>query len=147
MTQRRRQLFGLSAALVAVALAVWLLGPRTAITAENAEKIQVGMTRAEVEALLGGPARDEAGGALEPLFDGSESALERDALRERLAMARHGDRLTRNGAATIAYKSWESGQVVVLIGFQEGRVDVIDINPARPIHRGPLDRLRRWLGR
>ena len=51
---RRLLLLALPAALVAVLLAAWLLWARTAITRENAERIRVGMTLAEVEAILGG---------------------------------------------------------------------------------------------
>jgi hypothetical protein len=64
MTCRRLLVLGLPAGLVALAVAAWLLWPRTAITRENAAKIQPGMTLAEVEAFLGGPARDESTGPL-----------------------------------------------------------------------------------
>src|SRR5262245_11545526 len=64
-TRRRRMVVvGLLAALGALGLTLWLLWPRTAITLENAARIESGMTRAQVEAILGGPARDEAGGPL-----------------------------------------------------------------------------------
>ena len=50
--------------LSALGLALWLLWPREwAITEENIGRIQKGMMRAEVEAILGGPARDDSGGA------------------------------------------------------------------------------------
>jgi outer membrane protein assembly factor BamE (lipoprotein component of BamABCDE complex) len=62
MTRRRLLLFALIAVAVVLAVGVWLLWPRTAITRENAAKIQAGMTLAEVEAILGGPARDEMTG-------------------------------------------------------------------------------------
>jgi hypothetical protein len=59
MTTRRRLLvFGLLAGLLVLGASVWLLLPRTAITRENAQKIQVGMTLAEVETILGHPAGD-----------------------------------------------------------------------------------------
>src|SRR4051812_9676536 len=58
MSRHCRFLF-LSVAAVAVGLAVgvWVLWPHTEITPENAAKIRKGMTLAEVEAILGGPAR------------------------------------------------------------------------------------------
>jgi hypothetical protein len=79
--RRRLVLLGVPAAVVAVALVVWLLLPRgTAITRGNAAKIQPGMTRAEVEALLGGPAGDYTAGryaaAPEPVAVGGPSFSE-----------------------------------------------------------------------
>ena len=65
MTRRRVLLLGLLATAVGVAAAAWLLWPRTAITRENAAKVREGMTLAEVEAILGGPARDETTGPVE----------------------------------------------------------------------------------
>jgi hypothetical protein len=63
MTKRKHRLLLLSLpALVALTVGAWLLWPRSAITRENAEKIQSGMTPAEVEAILGGPPRDESRG-------------------------------------------------------------------------------------
>ena len=59
-TRRRLLLFGLLAGLLALGTGVWLLWPRpSAITSENAAKIQVGMTLAEVEVILGARARRE----------------------------------------------------------------------------------------
>ncbi len=43
---------------------VWVLWPRTAITLENYERVHDGMTRAEVETILGGPPRDETDGRI-----------------------------------------------------------------------------------
>jgi hypothetical protein len=57
MRRRRLLLFGLAAGLIVLAVGTWLLWPQpTAITEENYGKIRVGMTREEVEAILGGPA-------------------------------------------------------------------------------------------
>ena len=58
-------LFAPPLALGALGLALWLLWPReSAITEENIASIQIGMTRAQVEAILGGPARDESDGRI-----------------------------------------------------------------------------------
>jgi hypothetical protein len=63
MTRRsRRLLIALPVAVVLTLALAWLLWPRMAITRDNAAKITVGMTLAEVEAILGGPARDETTG-------------------------------------------------------------------------------------
>ena len=76
MRIRRVLMFGLPAVTLAGLLAFWLLPTRTAITRQNAEKIQKGMTLAEVEDILGGPPRDDGFGlvALRRL-DGSECAM------------------------------------------------------------------------
>jgi hypothetical protein len=50
MTRRRLLLFGLPAALLLISVAIWLMIPA------EARKIQPGMTLAEVEEILGGPA-------------------------------------------------------------------------------------------
>src|SRR5438132_9649603 len=60
MSRRRLLLFAVMAVVVVLAVGPWLPWPRTAITLENAAKIQIGMMLAEAEAILGGPARDES---------------------------------------------------------------------------------------
>ena len=63
--------------LSGVALAgCWLL-PRTQINAANFAKLQVGMTRAEVEAILGGSPRDESTGELVPVFSPDDDAAKK----------------------------------------------------------------------
>ncbi len=58
----RRGLLLLAAAVALGPLVgCWLLTPRTAIMRWNAARIEIGMTPAEVEAILGGPARQEGG--------------------------------------------------------------------------------------
>jgi hypothetical protein len=60
MTRRRLLLLALPVALALLAVgATWLLLPQTAITRANAARIKPGMTLAQVEAILGGPARHE----------------------------------------------------------------------------------------
>jgi hypothetical protein len=61
-TRRRLFLLALCVAVVLLGVGIWLLWPRwphTAISQENVNRINVGMTLAEVEQILGGPARDE----------------------------------------------------------------------------------------
>jgi len=59
MTRRRLVLFALPVALMLLGVVGWVLWyPPPGITLENAERIHQGMTLAEVEALLGGPAGD-----------------------------------------------------------------------------------------
>jgi hypothetical protein len=50
-------LVGVTAGLAVLAVGAWLFWPRpSSITEENDDKVRVGMTREEVEAILGGPA-------------------------------------------------------------------------------------------
>ena len=60
MTRRRVLLLGSVASFVGLVAGVWAILPRpSAINRENAAKIKEGMTLAEVEAILGGRARNE----------------------------------------------------------------------------------------
>ena len=78
MSKRKRRLVGQAAlaSLGALGLALWLLWPRTAINQTNYERIRVGTTLAEVEAVLGGPAGNYAsrpvGEISIPPFEGSD---------------------------------------------------------------------------
>src|SRR5690242_5130368 len=64
MSKRRRRFLalGLCVCVLLTGSVLWLLLPRTAITRENAALIQVGMTRAKVQAILGGPPRNDTSG-------------------------------------------------------------------------------------
>jgi hypothetical protein len=148
MTRRTRRLllFGLPAGLVAAMLAVWLLWPRTAITRENAERIAVGMTLAEVEQILGGPARDEATG---PVTADGPGTLWLMAPRKQYLLVDYGARVTVPGAKAPAPAAprWVSDQVMITVSLDaDGRVESCNTIPVRRTEEGPLDRLRRWLG-
>jgi hypothetical protein len=63
ITRPRLLLLGILASLLSLCFGIWVLWPRnTAITNESFDKIRRGMTQSEVEAILGGPARDETCG-------------------------------------------------------------------------------------
>jgi hypothetical protein len=120
MSRRTRRLLPLVllVATVPLAVAAWLLWPPTAITPKNAERIRPGMTLAEVEAILGGPARDEAP-KQPPLVNIQSVRPDRE---------------------------WNSDQVSVCVFLDAaGRVRECRafLVPRPP---GPVDRLRRWLG-
>jgi hypothetical protein len=68
MTRRRLFLFAALAAL-GVASTVAFLWPRPRVTKESYERIKLGMTRPEVEALLGGPPGDYTSGPRRPTDD------------------------------------------------------------------------------
>ncbi len=127
MTRRRRLLvFGLLASLLVLGVRGWVLWPRmaTAITRESAARIQENMTLAEVEALLGGPARDETTGPLEDLG--------------------MGDPLGNRGV--VVFRTWKSDLVSIWAGFDEdNRVTGRIIVYTRRAPENLLDMFRRWL--
>jgi hypothetical protein len=120
MTRRTRRLLlaALPVAVLAAGLVAWLLWPPpSAITRENAEKIRAGMTLAEVEALLGGPARNESG------------------------LPDHYIDVTRRSED----KCWASERLIVVVVLDDaGRVIQHSEFPMRG--GGGLATLRRWLG-
>jgi hypothetical protein len=118
---RLRWGLGLVAVVGVVGIAAFLLGPRSPVNPDNFEKIQVGMTLAEVEDILGGPGR--------PVSVWNRSGR-------------------RNAAGELAQETcrvWEGGETVITIFFDEQGV-VLE----KEIGHQPgsmLDRFRRWLGR
>ena len=108
-TRRRLMLFGLLAGLLALGAGGWLLWPRTsAITRENAAKIKAGMSLAEVEAILGGPAR---GGERKLQIDLDPDPIQGDGLRclSCSAAPRESCRHALAMAAPLAAKSFQPG--------------------------------------
>jgi hypothetical protein len=138
MTRRRRFLFlSLAAAVVALAIGVWLLWPRTAITWENYERIQIGMTLAEVEVILGGPARDESTGPLVPASPDVD-----DSQVDLFPVSYNWRVLVRSRPMC-----WTSDRLMARVDFDDaGRVAGMDHLAVRRADEGILDRLRRWLG-
>jgi hypothetical protein len=138
MSRRTRRLLFLFLAVATVAArgAASLRWPRTAVTPENAEKIQPGMTLAEVEAILGRPAGDDAGPGV--CVGAGRCGDPMDAR----AAARHGP-----DPAGGVWQSWLSDQAHVALRFDaRGRVDETRWFPALETRERFTDRLRRWLG-
>ena len=130
MTRRRLLFFGLLATLTGLGVGGWLLWPRTAITRENARRIQVGMTLAAVELILGGAARDDSTGPVE--MESSEIVELAPISDLDLDGGRH---------------DWKSDHVLVEVVFDRNRqVAEVSVIPMRRSDESPLDRLRRWLG-
>jgi hypothetical protein len=155
-SRRRLLLFGLPATAVVVALVLWLLWPRTAITPENAAKIRAGMTLAEVQAILGGPPRSEATGRLaaaEPPSKGEPPDL---AFGERKVwLFQHPGAFPEAAAAINGPEhrlgewthEWVSDVVIVRVDFdRDERVISFRTLPVCRIPENPADRIRRWLG-
>jgi hypothetical protein len=142
---RRALLLGLAAAVALVA--AWLLWPRTAITRENGAKIREGMALAEVEAILGGPARNEAGGTVILDEDADVPAGDQRAaiVAQRWRLWQDAWIELRDRGAAERPLQWGSDWVVITIHLDgEGRVADCTCLPVRRTDEGPLEFLRRW---
>jgi hypothetical protein len=137
MTRRRVLLLGSVAVVAGVAVTVWALWPAaTAITSDNGARITNGMTLAEVEALLGGPARDETTGPVERIEPPEFAPPDSRGIRWRIAIID-----MRAGV-----QRWESDQARVWVHFDELPVVTgCQVFPLRRREEGALDVLRRWL--
>jgi hypothetical protein len=136
--RKRLLLFGLPASVVVIAVVVWLLWPRTAITRENAAKITAGMTLAEVEAILGPPRDDSTGPASVDLkhFNREEPLLVLRGVADRILELDASGRVRR----------WTSDRVGIHVLFDAGgRVTDVEAFPLVRTQESLLDTLRRWL--
>ena len=124
MPRRRVLLFGSVASVAALAFGLWALqAPPSAISVQNAAKIKKGMTVAEVEAILGGQARDESTGPTEVDGEGYGSVGE-------------------------AGGWWASDYADICVTYDsdsDSRVEAVMWTPMRPRSQGVLDTIRRWL--
>ena len=138
MTRRRVLLLGSVAVAAVLAVAVWVVWPTaTAITADNAARIKEGMTSAEVEAILGGPARDETTGPVERIEPPEFAPPDSRGVAWRITIADLRPDLQR----------WESDQARVWVHYDlEGRVNDCQVFPVRRAPESALAALRRWLG-
>jgi hypothetical protein len=129
LRRRRLLLFGLPVALVLLGLGILALWPRpSAINPENDANIRDGMTRAEVEDLLGGPARNESG-------------LPDNFINDAFVVTNP----LRPGGRPLDEQRWASpGYLVVVLFDDSGRV-VRHTRFAFEVDRSFLDKLRRWL--
>jgi hypothetical protein len=138
MTRRARHLlqYGLPAGLAVALIAAWLLWPRAAITCENAQRIEVGMTPGEVEAVLGAPAGDYAA-------PGAFACAGRcgDPMDARAA-ARPGP-----DEAGGMWQAWLSDDALIRVRFDvQDRVGETRVYPVVAAREGLIERFRRWLG-
>jgi hypothetical protein len=136
MTRRRLLLWVLPAALVLLSVGAWLLRPRPSpITEENAAKIQKGMMLTEVEALLGGPARNESAMPDNLINDAFVNADPDEIQAGRL----------HPGARPFEDKRWASPGFVVLVDFDDSGRVVRHSHTSFHADTPFLDKLRRWL--
>jgi hypothetical protein len=141
MTKRTRGLllFGLPAGLGAIVVTAWLHWPRTAITRENVAKIRDGMTVAEVEDILGGPARDDSTGPV--ASDNQKPGNDAEFVVHPLMID-----LMFGGRDAPRPLEWRSNETVILVQFgPHGRVILRHYFDTRRVQEGPFDVLRRWL--
>jgi hypothetical protein len=138
-------MFAIPIALALLGAGGWLLWPRAAITRYNAAKLEAGMTLAEVEAILGGPARVETTGPVEPDIEMDEPQIafrgQRLNIIEWVLEARHFTPMSHPG------REWRSDRVSIFVRFDaDGHVDAVDSYPLRPVREERLlDKLRSWL--
>ncbi len=143
MGHRRLLLLGLAAvlAVLGVAVSVWLL-PRSAINRENYRKIRDGMSLAQVEAILGGPERDESIGVHAGLLTQDGSEISKGWERER----RRDFDVAVFGSAPPPAKRWTSDTVIICVGLDtEGRVWYRDAVHLRRLPECPVRMLQRRL--
>jgi hypothetical protein len=125
ITRCRLLLFGFIIGSLGLGAGLWLVWPSaSAINELNAARIQTGMTLAEVEAILGGPARDETGG-------------------------RGGGLVTPIGSRHFPQgpdAAWTSEDCAVSVYLREGRVYFTEAAPVFIFEDTLLRRVRRWIG-
>jgi hypothetical protein len=138
---RRRKLIGAVGLAVLIAVGAFVAWPRPQrITREKFDRIQDGMSRAEVEAILGPPG-DYTTGPLE-MRDRLGSVVRFDAL---------GGAIPATGGGVFARWAEDSAYAYVIFDAA-GRVIARDFGPVRRAEQGPLDSLlwrakrlwRRW---
>ncbi len=155
MSNRKRTLRWMTLlALLAVAgyaLLEWLTPSRGCATIEAVEKIEAGMSVAEVAALFGGPGRDSA---TDPVLGpgAAHCIVERDFLKGTGMLiygtswrGMHGGRAATAGA----WKIWQGRQgrnrVVVGVCF-DARGQVVTLVGYELLGRSPMEQVRAWLG-
>lgn len=130
MKNRRRFVVYCLPATVAFLVGLWVTWPRSAITKDNADRLRNGMTLEQVEAVLGGHARDETSGrVVQDLPDGSEAPVFHSTLN-----------------AIPGIRHWVSDRWMIRVDFDLD--DHVISWSATPVHRenaAALEMLRRLL--
>ena len=151
MKKRRFVVMGLGAigALLILVISIRLLNSKTSITYENFEKIQEGMTLAEVETILGGPARTESSGPLiAEVADDEEvgnDEMRRAVGLNRLLFFTQDLAHDPNEPPPSSPLLWESNHVLILVCIDSmGCVEARSALEVRPLHASPWDIICRW---
>jgi outer membrane protein assembly factor BamE (lipoprotein component of BamABCDE complex) len=123
---RRRLLLVMIATALALTAGVWLAWPRprSAINRDNAAKIEAGMTVAQVNALLGGPGRDEGGDFTVHYVESSDRVIPDDC----------------------NVWLWVSAECGVMVYFRDDRVCHVSVGESTRREESLPAKLRRWLG-
>jgi hypothetical protein len=131
MCRRRLLLFALLTVLVVAALWATMGWRRpSAITRENETRLRVGMTLDKVEAILGGPPRDERSGPTE-LDPDAYTTLKPDPPPP---------------AKVSPISEWFSDEVMIRVMFDaDGRAEWISTCPLRRTYPGLPATARHWL--
>jgi hypothetical protein len=130
--RRRFLLFALLSVLVVAAVFVAMVRPRpSAITRDNEARIHEGMTVDELEAILGGPPRDESTGPTDYDPDGLTHVLGRPA-----------------PPMVTNISEWISDEVMIRVAFDAGgRAEWISTCPLRRTYPGIQPTVQHWLFR
>jgi hypothetical protein len=140
MTKRRHLLvFGPLVVWLALGVSGWMLWPRAGITRENAAKIQVGMTLEEVEAILGGPARDETTGPVVPDMRRDTAEQENAADLAEAYIHMYQKIHAKSGGV------WQSDDVLIYVRLHDGWITGSHHIHVCREHESPIEIVRRWL--
>jgi hypothetical protein len=137
MTTRRRLIWlALLGCLLVAGITAYCLTPSTAITRAHAAQIKPGMARAEVEVILGGPARDDSTGLV--TIDVEQHASVQQAMMVESLMVLK---------AATPRMIWRSNQVIFWARFDDAEcVEDCGSFPVRPDRESVFDMMRRWFG-
>jgi hypothetical protein len=145
MTRCRLLLIGHLAVIAVLCVASLLFWPRpSAINRENFERLEIGMALADVETILGGPARNESTG---PLTSDEPEGAVAGGPETQLVLVPDGGWVSSGGGQFVPpAKQWLSNTQLICVSLDHsGRVESCHAVPVRRMQEPPLETLRRWL--
>jgi hypothetical protein len=137
------KLLGIIVAVAAgvAAFAVW--PNQSQINPENAAKVHEGLTLEEVEAILGGPARDDSTGPL-TIAKSEDDAVGQSHLELTRDIWVTLGLMTQN--SSWVHREWVSNTTLVQVAFIDGRALVPRCFAVRRVREAPWVMVRRWMG-